>query len=178
MRTLQHQQTETALLFQHSKWEIHQLLFISVNNRGAWTSFFFLDILMCPCFAKLFSIPTIKRSSRHKELNIIEIPKIFTFVAKWKLKPRDYECSISRMSPPWIGRVLHHFPHFAIHLLTGCNEMHPGHLEEMHTPPPTTTGTPNDWTVFILNLQRCKCSKMMLLKKTWTNKRCNFSAFS
>lgn len=26
--------------------------------------------------------------------------KILTFIAKWKLKPREYQCSISRMSPP------------------------------------------------------------------------------
>lgn len=54
--------------------------------------------------------------------------------------------------------------HTSIHLLPGCNEMHPGHLEEMHTPAPTTAGTPNERTVFILHLQRCNGGKMMVVK--------------
>lgn len=72
MRTLLHQQTGIALLF----WGFNILnekftncsLFLSVIEEPPSFS---VDILMCPCFAKFYLIPIIKRSARHKELNII-----------------------------------------------------------------------------------------------------------
>lgn len=177
MRTLLHQQIGIALLFwrfQHSKWEINKQLFIFVSDKGAWTSIFFCWHFNVSMFCWISFDSNHKEISQRQRTKYNLNPKNLHICSQVKIEAKGLWVQHKQDVTHWIGRVLHHFPHFAIHLLTGCNEMHPDHLEEMHTPPPTTAGTPNDWTVFIPNLKRCKCSKMMLLKKTLTNKGATF----
>lgn len=79
--------------------------------RNWWMHFF--DILTWLWFAKICFIQVIKGSATHQKLKVILILKILTFIAKWKLKPREYQCSISRMSPSELAEssiLFHTFP--------------------------------------------------------------------
>lgn len=148
---------------ERSKWEIHKCIFWHFNITVICRILFYS------------SNKRIRQTQRTKYNLNPENPHLHSQV---KIEAKGISVQHKQDVTPRIGRVLHPFLHFPIHQLTRCNKMHPGHLEEMHTPPPTThhatLDTPNNWAVFIYNLECNKFSKMILLRKDWQIKGTTF----